>query len=419
MVCQAASQTKFRALKHENGCAGSSTIIVRVLACFQTLRECQAEYFRQLLKPVTWLFYSMGEDCGTGIPHLQPGWQSPYLTTFGMVKHNDVSEAMNPAINLFSRKEAMPKYTSSALPHLQLEHSNEPQGWFYCLPRIRQEFTPAPNFPAEDKLPADHVEHFRDDIASAPCVESGSPQKQFLVIDRTAGQTTVVYNFRFGSHNECLASLHRKLHCANYLNGNEPSFRTYLNHMTDPILADKVDENQGTGIDNEMHEDTDEINALLYSDSDVYSAEDDDEVISTGHSPSTMTTHDNHEAFKKTTEEVASFAGKTKKRKLSDGYHDDIQLMDTANSMNQNKLFAMGNDAESRCSGGKGEGPDVMDSLPGNKKMRKEKIRDVLSILQSMIPGGKEKDPVMLLGDAIHCLKSLKLKAKALGLDAL
>ncbi|KAE9595975.1 hypothetical protein Lalb_Chr17g0344421 [Lupinus albus] len=52
MVC-AASQTRFRALKHENGTPGSSTIIVRVIACFQPLRECQAEYFRQLLKPVT------------------------------------------------------------------------------------------------------------------------------------------------------------------------------------------------------------------------------------------------------------------------------------------------------------------------------------------------------------------------------
>ncbi|KAK7321257.1 hypothetical protein VNO77_31720 [Canavalia gladiata] len=51
MVCQAASQTRFRALKHENGTAGSSTIIVRVIACFQPLRECQAEYFRHLLKP--------------------------------------------------------------------------------------------------------------------------------------------------------------------------------------------------------------------------------------------------------------------------------------------------------------------------------------------------------------------------------
>lgn len=81
MVCQAASQTRFRALKHESG----TTIIVRVIACFQPLQDCQvrmnkvrynnyfdpclsfffedadefscvhfqAEYFRHLLKPVT------------------------------------------------------------------------------------------------------------------------------------------------------------------------------------------------------------------------------------------------------------------------------------------------------------------------------------------------------------------------------
>lgn len=53
MVCQAASQTRFRALKHENGVDGFATIIVRVIACFQPLRNCQAEYFRHLLKPVT------------------------------------------------------------------------------------------------------------------------------------------------------------------------------------------------------------------------------------------------------------------------------------------------------------------------------------------------------------------------------
>lgn len=94
MVCQAASQTRFRALKHESGIAGRPTIIVRVIACFQPLQDCQvspilicqpfvlslfvldsllscllmrhdntmfalaffffqAEYFRALLKPVT------------------------------------------------------------------------------------------------------------------------------------------------------------------------------------------------------------------------------------------------------------------------------------------------------------------------------------------------------------------------------
>ncbi|PKI73544.1 hypothetical protein CRG98_006125 [Punica granatum] len=53
MVGQAAGQTRFRALKHLNGIAGSATIIVRVIACFQPLQDCQAEYFRHLLKPVT------------------------------------------------------------------------------------------------------------------------------------------------------------------------------------------------------------------------------------------------------------------------------------------------------------------------------------------------------------------------------
>lgn len=53
MVSQAASQTRFRALKHENGIDGSATIIIRVIACFQPLQDCQAEYFRHLLKPVT------------------------------------------------------------------------------------------------------------------------------------------------------------------------------------------------------------------------------------------------------------------------------------------------------------------------------------------------------------------------------
>ncbi|RWW50715.1 hypothetical protein BHE74_00043011, partial [Ensete ventricosum] len=36
-----------------SGIAGSSTIIVRIIACFQPLQDCQAEYFRHLLKPVT------------------------------------------------------------------------------------------------------------------------------------------------------------------------------------------------------------------------------------------------------------------------------------------------------------------------------------------------------------------------------
>ncbi|KAK7351564.1 hypothetical protein VNO77_11118 [Canavalia gladiata] len=326
---------------------------------------------------------------------------------------------MKPGVNMVAINETMPAFASSALPHLQLGHSNEPQGWFYGLPPFRRGFTPVPNFTAERKTPDDHVKGFAEKVA--PYGESSSPQKRFIVIDQTGGRTTIVYSSRFGSPGECLASCHSKLHGANYLsgsgNGNGTSFRRdlNLNHMMEPTLADKVDENQGTGTESEMHEDTEEINALLYSDSEGYSGEDDDdEVTSTGHSPSTMTTHDNHETFRGTAEEVASSARKTKKRKLLDGYYDDIQLMDTASSLYPNKSIVMGDDAESRCSHNNKEG-----SLSGNKKMKREKIRDLLSTLQNIIPGGKDKDPAMLLDEAIGCLKSLKHKAKALGLDAL
>jgi len=45
MVYQAASQTRFRALKHEYGINGEATIIVRVIACFQPLHFCQVSTY--------------------------------------------------------------------------------------------------------------------------------------------------------------------------------------------------------------------------------------------------------------------------------------------------------------------------------------------------------------------------------------
>ncbi|CAL0315555.1 unnamed protein product [Lupinus luteus] len=359
----------------------------------------------------------MEEDCGTWMPQMHFEWQSPNFSPFGapldMGKQNGVSNAVNSGINNGTRDVNMPAYMSSALPHLQLGHLNEPHGWFYCLPRFRQAFTPAPNLITEEKLKG-----FGEEIR--PNVEPGFLRKQFLVIDQTTERTTLIYSSRFGNPAECRASWDSRLHGSNNLNEKVP-LRGDLNSVAGPTFVDKVDENKGSDIESEMHEDTEEINALLYSDSDGYSTED-DEVTSTGHSPSTMTTHDNQEPYCGISkEEVASSAGRTKKRKLCNGaYDDDIQVMDTAGSQVRNRTFDTEDDAESRCSNGNNiQGFDEMGSLSGNKKMRKDKIQDVLSILQSMIPGGKDKDPVDLIGEAIHCLKSLKLKAKALGLDAL
>ena len=67
MVCQAAGQTRFRALKYENGIAGSATIVVRVIACFQPLQDCQV-CFLCLFLPINIIFVSLYE--GIRYPHV-------------------------------------------------------------------------------------------------------------------------------------------------------------------------------------------------------------------------------------------------------------------------------------------------------------------------------------------------------------
>jgi len=57
MVCQAASQTRFRALKHENGIEGEPTIIVRVIACFQPLHDCQVSNLLLILSVLQLHFF--------------------------------------------------------------------------------------------------------------------------------------------------------------------------------------------------------------------------------------------------------------------------------------------------------------------------------------------------------------------------
>ncbi|KAJ7958941.1 Transcription factor [Quillaja saponaria] len=362
----------------------------------------------------------MGEDCGTW-NQLHSDWKSPNLHSLGTALDIEKKTCVSAYVNLM-RNGTMPMCGSLELPHLQLGQSNEPHGWFYCLPRFRQAFMPAPNATIEEKLPAAPEKTLREDMA--PTIGSLYPQKQFLVFDQSGDGTTFIFNSGFGSPIQCHTSWSPQLNDADILkDGDELFTKRDSNHLRGPNLTDDYDENQGADVQSEMHEDTEEINALLYSDDDDddFSAED-DEVTSTGHSPSTMAAYDKDgEFFEGNTEEVASCAGKTKKRKLSDGAFDDVQLMDTASSLNPNGSFEYEDDSESRCNSGYKQcsGSGEADYSPGNKKIRKEKIRDALSILQSIIPGGKGKNPVVILDEAIHCLKSLKLKAQALGLESL
>ncbi|KAL3577149.1 hypothetical protein D5086_022432 [Populus alba] len=144
----------------------------------------------------------------------------------------------------------------------------------------------------------------------------------------------------------------------------------------------------------------------------------DEEVTSTGHSPNTMTTHDKRDWFDGSTEEVASSDGSNKKRKLFDGgYSDGPSLMDTARSVKPTRDFEYEDDAESRCDNGTNLMSEEMGSESVNKRMRKERIRETVSILQNLIPGGKGKDAVIVLEEAIQYLKSISQVKIDVGVD--
>ncbi|XXG61094.1 hypothetical protein AAC387_Pa04g2836 [Persea americana] len=163
----------------------------------------------------------------------------------------------------------------------------------------------------------------------------------------------------------------------------------------------RLNENYETDVQgshlNGMHEDTEELDALLCTD-------DEDEETSTGHSPSDMTQYQRKEV--KDNAKITKAVTPNKRRRL-DRVHDP-SLMDTASS---GKAWKYEGDAES--SSIKVSGPSIV-----NKPMRNKRIREKMGILRTMIPGGKGKNAAVVLDETIRCLKSLKLKAKALGATA-
>ncbi|KAK1278694.1 Transcription factor SAC51 [Acorus gramineus] len=166
--------------------------------------------------------------------------------------------------------------------------------------------------------------------------------------------------------------------------------------------------------ESEMHEDTEEIDALLYSD-DEYDDLDED-VTSTGHSPSDMTGFECKRPAE-SMEEVASSSVPTKRRRLEKEEELDASLRDSASSLRT--YFDEVEPSHGR-GGNRGRQEDEASSNNHNnnkrsKNMKREKIQETVGVLRRLIPGGKGKDAALILDEAVQYLRSLKLKAKALG----
>lgn len=149
-----------------------------------------------------------------------------------------------------------------------------------------------------------------------------------------------------------------------------------------PLTAEpvKLSELQHRVEESEMHEDTEEINALLYSDED-YESDDEDEVMSTGHSPYSVEQVCN----KRQLEEID---GPCKRQRLLDKVENISGLSSS---------LVVGTSTKEDTGSGL-----------SNEQARKDKILTALKILESIVPGAKGNQALLLLDEAIDYLKLLK-----------
>ncbi|GMJ12907.1 hypothetical protein HRI_004959900 [Hibiscus trionum] len=405
MVCQAAGQTRFRALKHENGIAGKPTIVVRVIACFQPMEDCQAEYFRHLLKPVTIVHYLECSSCmvRTNNSRLFPqrsSWQLPDLSCMSASLETRQPECLPAFIKPGSRMlSASISKPGSLVPgtnhgtHLLPANIAVPGPADISVFKTEQKYHPKeflqqfyPSFPTSLPYPGSYLNEQQFMFANGHWGRAtanlvpGPSQKGLVIFDQSGSQTRLIYG----------------------------PFRSPYQYATTAATEEEYDENHLGAEESEMHEDTEELNALLYSDDDYGDGDDnDDEVTSTARSPiGIKRNYEDQDHVYDVTEQVASSNGPNKRQKLlNDGNKQPIMVHEGSHEYDS--------DADSSYAIGQNH---TNESLHDEQSI-KDKIRTTLKILESIIPGAKGKNPLLVLDESIDYLKSLKLEAETLGVN--
>ncbi|XP_038903965.1 transcription factor bHLH143-like [Benincasa hispida] len=297
------------------------------------------------------------------------------------------------------------------LPSLEVEQLNVVQGSHQCL---------SPDFlnslgtfmPCQKKKESVHFAHAGPSGMPVSKSNNGSYPKGFLIFDQSGNQkrlmyapmcppvyipSTVAETKRCGWLEEKEAA--GDIHSIKYF----PNTLASENYVAD-------------GESSEMHENTEEIDALLYSDYDGTGCSSDDEVTSTGHSPEMIDEHcEKEEQCQETTTEVASSDGPRKRQRVLDGgYIKSLPVAMVSCARVESQNFA--DDAESSCAMVlKEESGTYVDFC--NSSCKKDRIKETLRVLENLVPGAKGKDPLLVIDEAIDYLKSLKHEANALGVS--
>ncbi|KAF6165571.1 hypothetical protein GIB67_006461 [Kingdonia uniflora] len=362
----------------------------------------------------------------SGIPQQHLPWIAPNLSCAYLMPEpgweNCFQDFVLPSGHMASTNYSLQDLGGSESPLLKPRQASEQQGWFYGLPRHRQALIPAPiSVPImameEPKMMGtstgqkrflifDHVQTPTPNSApilpKEPNIVGTTGQKRFLIFDQSGSRTSLIFSSLAGSPVQQPSLGYLNLFNSCGVNVEAPMPNNPVD-QAEAVISDGFDDNYGTDEKSEMHEDTEELNALLYSDDDY---ESDDEEVSTGHSPGEMTDYEK--------EEVASSGGPTKRKRETD--QEETELLDTASSGGPIAMPQSDFETESICGEGRTqEGDGATSILSHNKRIKRKRILETVGILRRIIPGGMDKDALLVLDEAIQYVKSLKLKAKSLG----
>ncbi|KAK4378571.1 hypothetical protein RND71_000433 [Anisodus tanguticus] len=328
-----------------------------------------------------------------------PAWTSPNLnyatTLFQPGHHLGVPSLYTPAICAATAVSPRRLCFVPCLPNSNAAHQSG-INWLPSLAPTKNEY------PIDNKCFLPHL----IGLKSPPTDASINSPKRFLICDQSGNQTRFFFSQGRPPENEIITP--KELFGA---------YGLYQNENLNTVIEEKLDGSYVNGEESDMHEDTDEIYALLYSSDGTegdgdYNGED-DEVTSTDRSPCTnqglYSCGEHEQQSAELTEEVASSDGTCKRQRLLDGGYKTSSSIESR--------WPNDDDVEARCIKGSlsPSGKDKDSSL--STRERKVKIRETLRILESLIPGIESKDPLLVIDEAIDYLKSLRGKAKALGLE--
>ncbi|KGN53734.1 transcription factor bHLH143-like isoform X1 [Cucumis sativus] len=298
----------------------------------------------------------------------------------------------------------MQRFAIPPLPSFEVEQLNVIQGSRHCLsPHFQNSRGTFISYQNEKE--SMHYAHAGPSGMPVSKSNNGSYPKGFLIFDQSGNQKRLmyapmcpVYFPSIVTENKCCGWLEEK-GAVRDINSVKYSPNTLSNEN---YVAD--------GESSEMHENTEEIDALLYSDYDGTGCSSDDEVTSTGHSPEMINEHcEKEEQCQETTTEVASSDVPRKRQRLHDGgYIKSLPIATGSCARVESQNYA--NDAESSCGMVHKEeaGADIDFCYCSCKK---DRIEETLRVLESLVPGAKGKDPLLVIDEAINYFEVLKTRS--------